>query len=111
MAEHCFIQLRERRGGDPGAIDQGWFIIKDGFVILTDEHDKPLFDAAGRYEQRLAKGDNPKDIAAVLLRGALRIAAAMTAAARSSIRQRVGGSENGRVAEAPTATSRNALRR
>ena len=68
MAEHCFIQLRERRGGDPGAIDQGWFIIKDGFVILTDEHDKPLFDAAGRYEMKLAKGDNPKDIAAVLLR-------------------------------------------
>jgi hypothetical protein len=49
-------------------VDQGWFIVKDGVVILTGENDKPLFDAGGRYEQRLAKGDNPKQIAALLFR-------------------------------------------
>jgi hypothetical protein len=68
MAQHFWIQLRERRGADPGAVEPGWFIIKDSVVILTDEHDKPLFDAGGRYEQRLAEGDKPTDIAAVLLR-------------------------------------------
>jgi hypothetical protein len=68
MAQHCFIQLRGARGGDPGHVDQGWFIIKDGFVILTDEHDKPYLDATGRYEMKLAEGENPKDIAAILFR-------------------------------------------
>ena len=63
MAQHYFIQLRDRRGADPGAVHQGWFIIKVGVVILTDENDKPLFDAGGRYEQRLAEGDNPMNIA------------------------------------------------
>jgi hypothetical protein len=56
MAEHCFIQLRERRGGDPAAIDQGWFIIKDGFVILTDEHDKPVFRRQRQVRNEACQG-------------------------------------------------------
>jgi hypothetical protein len=47
----------------------GCYIVDDGHVVMTDAQDEPVTDKDRReYRQMLEPGDNPKSIAARLVR-------------------------------------------
>jgi hypothetical protein len=63
------IQTAEPRGKFAGEVAQAYFVIEDDRVILTDRDGHALHDPdGGDYAQTLGEGDNPKQIAARLLR-------------------------------------------
>jgi hypothetical protein len=71
-----FVQIEAPKGNFRGRVVEGCYIVDDGKVILTNRRGEPVQDDTGKnYEQRLAEGDNPKQIAGILtkkLRKALR---------------------------------------
>ena len=71
-----FVQLEAPRGNSPGKVVEGCYTIENGAVVLTNRHGDSVRDDGGnKYAQKLAEGDNPKQIAARLtkeLRKALR---------------------------------------
>ena len=64
------IQTAASRGTFHGACAQAYFVVEDDQVILTDRDGHQLHDPDGRgCAQALTEGDNPRQIAARLLRG------------------------------------------
>jgi hypothetical protein len=59
------IQTRAPRGRDPGKVAEGWYVVTDGCVVLTDQDGKPTGDSK-RY---LDPGGDARLIACRLLRG------------------------------------------
>ena len=59
------IQTRAPTGRDPGAVEEGYYCVADGFVVLTDADGKPIIGAPKRY---LDPGGDARLIACVLLR-------------------------------------------
>jgi hypothetical protein len=52
-----------------GAVVMGCYIIDDGCIVMTDAQGEPISDNDGRaYSHKLEPGDNPKSIAAQLVR-------------------------------------------
>jgi hypothetical protein len=43
------IQTRAPTGRDPGAVEEGYYCVADGFVVLTDADGKPIIGAPKRY--------------------------------------------------------------
>jgi hypothetical protein len=63
------IQTQSPRGSFPGAIAQAYYVIDNKKVTLTDRDGNTLHDPEGRdYVKALDKGDNPRQVAALLLR-------------------------------------------
>ena len=54
MTEPKYITIQTRRptrdGSDPGAIEEGWFIVKDGIVMLTNREGVALHGEENRRE-------------------------------------------------------------
>jgi hypothetical protein len=52
-----------------GAVVMGCYIVDDGHVVMTDAQGEPITDKDHKeYRHKLAPGDNPKSIAARLVR-------------------------------------------
>jgi hypothetical protein len=63
------IQTASPRGSFPGAVAQAYYVVDNNKVALTDRQGNTLHDPEGReYTKELAKDDNPREIAARLLR-------------------------------------------
>jgi len=60
----------DEKPGHPGAVAEGWFILEDNVVILTDRDGKPLHHPRGKqgYQRELGPGETPKQVAGQLLR-------------------------------------------
>jgi hypothetical protein len=59
------IQLRAPRGKDAGKIAQGYYVVADNFVVLTDENGKPV----GHEKRQLDPGGDARLIACRMLKG------------------------------------------
>ena len=67
------IQTAEPRGRFPGAVAQAFYIVEKNRVVLTDRDGHELHDPEGRdYARALGEGDNPQQVAALLLEEAVR---------------------------------------
>jgi len=65
---YIIIQLRRpsRDGEDPGVIEEGWFITKDGVVQLVDRDGNPL---QGELTRRpVGPNETPREVAVRMLR-------------------------------------------
>jgi hypothetical protein len=63
------IQTAAPRGRFPGAVAQAFFIVENNRVVLTDCDGNVLHDPEGRdYTRALGEGDNPHQVAVLLLR-------------------------------------------
>ena len=68
------IQTRAPRRDDPGAVIEGWYIVSDGTVKLTDRAGNPIKDFEGKlYSQQLG-ADGSARVAATRLLKAHRLA-------------------------------------
>jgi hypothetical protein len=61
---HLCIQIRAPRGTFPGEVAEGWYVVVDNAVVLTDADGKPV-DSEKRY---LNPGDDARAIACVMVR-------------------------------------------
>jgi hypothetical protein len=66
--ETVFIQIRAPRGQDPGRVLEGHYNIVGETVVLVDRSGKALTSDDQKYSRKLTRGENPKQIAAQLLR-------------------------------------------
>jgi hypothetical protein len=66
MIRSFYIQTASPRDGDPGAIREGWYIVSDDEVILTDADGKPLSVDGCRC--KLRPGEDELAVAKRLLR-------------------------------------------
>ncbi len=63
---HIFTQVRRPRGADPGAVHEGWWVLRGTEVLLTTRDGIPL---AGRINRReITDGLTAAEIAQRLLR-------------------------------------------
>ena len=58
------IQTRAPRGTDPGRVAEGFYVVVDNAVVMTDQDGKPLDDS----KYHLGPKDDPRLIACVLTR-------------------------------------------
>ena len=63
-ATYCHIQIRSPQDGDVGRIEEGWYTVENGTVILTTADGVPI---PGDYRCELGT-DSPAVIATRLLR-------------------------------------------
>jgi hypothetical protein len=66
MVERVRIQTRAPRGTDPGAIEEGWYFIEDGSVVLSTEKGIPI--DRHRFTRKVRAGEDARAVAAVMLR-------------------------------------------
>ena len=64
--EYLTIQLQRPRGSFVGRVEEGWFVVRGGTVVLTDRDGDALSRIA--YRQKLSEGEDPRQIAKRLLR-------------------------------------------
>jgi hypothetical protein len=63
------IQTAAPKGSFPGAVAAAFFIVENNRVVLTDRNGHALHDPEGRdYAKELNEGDDPRQVAALLLR-------------------------------------------
>jgi hypothetical protein len=62
------IQIRPPRGTDGGKVQIGYYVVVDGYVVLTDENGQPN----GNGKRLLNEGGNAKVIACAMLRSSRR---------------------------------------
>jgi hypothetical protein len=61
------IQTAEPRGARyPGAVEEGFYIVEDDSIVLTDKRGTPI--DKHRLSRELNPGQDPHSIAAILLR-------------------------------------------
>jgi hypothetical protein len=67
---HIAIQIAAPSRALPaGATAEGYYVVEDNRVILTGRDGFPAHDPEGReYTRELGKDDNPRQVAALLLR-------------------------------------------
>jgi hypothetical protein len=58
------LQIRPPRGSDPGRVEEAWYCVADGCVVLTDADGKPI----GGEKCHLSPGDDARLIACRMLR-------------------------------------------
>jgi hypothetical protein len=58
------IQIRAPRGSFAGGIAEGWYVVADGAVVLTDEKGQPI----GEAKRQLNPGSDARLIACAMLR-------------------------------------------
>ena len=64
--QYIHIQIRRpsRDGGDPGTIEEGWYVVVDGAVQLTDRE-----KVRGEFVTRpIGNGETAKEVAVRMLR-------------------------------------------
>jgi hypothetical protein len=66
--ETVFIETRRSRGTDPGKGIEGHYKVIGDVVTLVDINGKALTSDDQKYSRKLTAGDNPKQVAAQLLR-------------------------------------------
>jgi hypothetical protein len=62
---YCVLRQPPKDGSDPGVIEEGWFIVKDGIVLLTDPEGVPK---PGEENRRPLGKDGAKAVAVRLLK-------------------------------------------
>jgi hypothetical protein len=62
------IQIKAPRPGYDGKIQIGYYVVVDGFVVLTDEHGRPTGDG----KRLLNEGGDARIIACAMLRSSRR---------------------------------------
>jgi hypothetical protein len=62
------IQIRAPKGRDPGRVLERPYKVIGDTVFLVDESGKALASDGDKYSRKLAPGDNPRQVAAQLLR-------------------------------------------
>jgi hypothetical protein len=66
--ETVFIQVRAPKGRDPGKVVEGHYNVIGDTVVLVDLSGKALISDDKRYSRKFVAGENPKQIAAQMLR-------------------------------------------
>jgi hypothetical protein len=65
-----WIETRRPRGGDPGAIEECWFVVNDACVQLTDREGNKV---RGEFVSRpIGPGETAREVAVRMLRARLR---------------------------------------
>ena len=62
------VQTRSPRRDDPGAVIEGWYVVSDGTVTLTDRAGNPIKNYEGKLYQQHAPGASARVVAGRLLR-------------------------------------------
>jgi hypothetical protein len=68
LMETVFIQIRAPKGFDPGKVQEGHYKVIGDTVLLVDRSGKALASDDQKYSRKLTAADNPKQVAAQLLR-------------------------------------------
>ena len=70
--EYIYVTTRRpsRDGSDPGVIEEGWYVVTDGVVQLTDREGNKV---RGEFVSRpISNGESAKEIAVRMLRTRVR---------------------------------------
>ena len=68
LMETVFIQIRAPKGNDAGKVLEGHYKVIGDVVTLVDKGGKALASDDKKYSRNLVAGENPKQVAAQLLR-------------------------------------------
>ena len=59
------VEIRRPRGSFPGEIAEGWYVVRDNAVIMTDAGGKPISEAKHHFNP----GEDARLVACGLIRG------------------------------------------
>jgi hypothetical protein len=65
---YVFAEIARPTKSSPGSIVEGWYVIDDGKVVMTERDGKPIVLGSAHVAQMLKPNDNPQLIAQRLLK-------------------------------------------